>query len=78
MPMSREGLAMENPCSHCEGTGRVMCPVCLGTGRQQDSSLPDQDCPKCGGKGEVACDECGGRGVSDFTELDNPPGRIAL
>ena len=41
-------------CTRCSGTGRVMCPVCNGTG------MRSVKCMMCQGTGSVPCFRCGG------------------
>ena len=49
-------MATMTPCSRCDGTGEMRCPVCSGT------SDPAAPCPQCDGSGVVRCSVCNGSG----------------
>lgn len=53
---------MKETCANCEGTGRINCEHCGGSGREPYSSLLDEDCRECYGTGQTACPECDGTG----------------
>ncbi|KAL9245209.1 hypothetical protein vseg_018885 [Gypsophila vaccaria] len=59
----------EPPCVNCEGSGRVDCHHCHGTGRTNSTELmmlPKGEWPKwcktCGGSGLAYCSRCLGTG----------------
>ena len=68
---------IENPCCQCLGTGKIVCPVCDGSGRMPDTSVIDAECLKCHETGRVVCPECEGRGISYFMRFDHIHSHIA-
>lgn len=54
-------------CSECSGTGKIVCPVCGGSGRDprkanEDKTLVPNRCSYCSGTGKKTCNYCGGSG----------------
>lgn len=79
----------EPVCSNCQGTGKVLCELCSGTGfwRALAGSSPKQRykgvvCPECEGVGTLTCPVCLGTGEGDIKGLlrrrrvEPGPGRI--
>lgn len=55
-------------CKECEGTGRIICPHCSGSGRSEFSAhLGTNICPSCQGNGRLTCPNCYGKGYKSET-----------
>lgn len=64
-------------CTKCNGTGRMVCPSCGGTGTHAvqvedrnaygmvvGTHYENRPCLECNGAGKVTCDACNGRGFN--------------
>lgn len=58
-------------CQNCRGTGKIKCPDCDGTGREQYEEgyyasgverIRTVACPECRGTGQISCPDCEGIG----------------
>jgi len=76
-------------CKNCNGTGKVVCDLCSGTGFWRAIANKDPNlrykgvvCPTCNGKGELTCLVCLGTGESNTLgmlrkrKIETPDGRI--
>lgn len=56
----------DNSCPKCDGSGKVPCQGCGGTGGVKDYSRKEEarwsSCSGCHGTGERTCTACGGTG----------------
>lgn len=58
-------------CSFCNGSGKLPCSGCAGTGKVKESTAGAAKsdsgwapCARCNGKGEITCPRCKGSGKS--------------
>ncbi|WP_251619837.1 DnaJ-like cysteine-rich domain-containing protein [Odoribacter lunatus] len=58
-------------CTNCNGEGKIKCPVCGGSGREQytdgyyasgEKRIKTGHCSECQGYGKINCPECNGQG----------------
>ena len=58
-------------CQHCNGAGKIKCPSCEGSGREQyvdgyfasgEERIKTGACPTCFGSGKIDCPKCNGLG----------------
>jgi hypothetical protein len=65
---SELAITQKGICSHCDGTGKVMCGTCYGQKQifagynMVTGSSIYVDCTTCGGTGKVDCNVCNGSG----------------
>lgn len=58
---SDSGL-FNNKCTRCQGTGKLLCPSCSGSGKTTYGYGGLGNCPTCNGERYVRCSDCGGDG----------------
>ena len=71
MDFARPETERVNPCSECNGNGRLRCGRCSGSGQNQCGSCNgsgtnydnSQRCSRCGGSGTQVCSKCDGGGT---------------
>lgn len=49
-------------CTRCQGTGKLLCPSCGGSGKTTYGYGGLGNCPTCNGERYVRCSDCGGDG----------------
>lgn len=66
------------PCINCNGDGKIKCPKCGGSGREQYTDgyyasgkerIKTGNCPECQGYGKIDCPECNGQGKIEIFAL---------
>ncbi|KAJ8906178.1 hypothetical protein NDN08_002673 [Rhodosorus marinus] len=62
-PKSRNALVSITSCTTCDGTGKHICPECMGEGTMQGNA--EVRCYVCMGRPYVRCADCQGSGMRE-------------